>query len=85
MCLSIHLSFLKVDRRQVSVLGRWQRNYTIKTVLQELRRLMTQENMKSRDQTLSISQDFFKLTELLNQLHTVSNQSIYFVIIILFI
>lgn len=36
-----------VDRRQVCVLGRWQRAYTIKTVLQELRRLMTQkENMK---------------------------------------
>ncbi|ROT73909.1 hypothetical protein C7M84_007616 [Penaeus vannamei] len=36
-----------VDRRHVSVLERWQRNYTIKTVLQELRRLMTQkENMK---------------------------------------
>lgn len=36
-----------VDRRHVSVLGRWQRTYNIKTVLQELRRLMTQkENMK---------------------------------------
>lgn len=39
--------FPQVDRRHVSVLERWQRNYTIKTVLQELRRLMTQkENMK---------------------------------------
>lgn len=40
-------SYLQVDRRHVTVLGRWQRNYTIKTILQELRRLMTQkENMK---------------------------------------
>nr|CAI5844066.1 unnamed protein product [Callosobruchus analis] len=37
----------KVDNRQVPVLARWQRDYTIKTVLQELRRLMTlKENMK---------------------------------------
>ncbi|KAL3285229.1 ubiquitin-conjugating enzyme E2 variant 2 [Coccinella septempunctata] len=36
-----------VDNRQVPVLARWQRDYTIKTVLQELRRLMTlKENMK---------------------------------------
>lgn len=36
-----------IDRRQVCVLARWQRSYTIKTVLHELRRLMTQkENMK---------------------------------------
>jgi len=36
-----------VDNRQVPVLARWQREYTIKTVLQELRRLMTlKENMK---------------------------------------
>jgi ubiquitin-conjugating enzyme E2 variant len=36
-----------VDKRQVCVLGRWQRSYTIKTVLHELRRLMTQkENVK---------------------------------------
>ncbi|KAA0185221.1 hypothetical protein HAZT_HAZT004966 [Hyalella azteca] len=36
-----------VDKRQVCVLLRWQRSYTIKTVLHELRRLMTQkENMK---------------------------------------
>ncbi|VEN55762.1 unnamed protein product, partial [Callosobruchus maculatus] len=37
----------RVDNRQVPVLARWQRDYTIKTVLQELRRLMTlKENMK---------------------------------------
>ncbi|XP_066257686.1 ubiquitin-conjugating enzyme E2 variant 1 [Euwallacea similis] len=36
-----------VDNRQVPVLARWQREYTLKTVLQELRRLMTlKENMK---------------------------------------
>ncbi|KAJ8977667.1 hypothetical protein NQ317_010406 [Molorchus minor] len=36
-----------VDSRQVPVLVRWQRDYTIKTVLQELRRIMTlKENMK---------------------------------------
>ncbi|GBP64510.1 Ubiquitin-conjugating enzyme E2 variant 2 [Eumeta japonica] len=36
-----------VDNRQVPILARWQRDYTIKTVLQELRRLMTlKENMK---------------------------------------
>lgn len=37
----------KVDNRSVPVLAKWQREYTIKTVLQELRRLMTlKENMK---------------------------------------
>ncbi|KAG6444844.1 hypothetical protein O3G_MSEX003544 [Manduca sexta] len=37
----------RVDNRQVPILARWQRDYTIKTVLQELRRLMTlKENMK---------------------------------------
>lgn len=37
----------KVDNRQVPVLARWQRDYTIKSVLQELRRIMTlKENMK---------------------------------------
>lgn len=43
-----HFSFLfQVDNRQVPVLARWQRDYTIKTVLQELRRLMTlKDNMK---------------------------------------
>lgn len=36
-----------VDKRAVPVLTRWQRSYSIKTVLQELRRLMTmKENMK---------------------------------------
>ena len=36
-----------VDRRSIPVLARWQRNYSIKTVLQELRRGMTlKENMK---------------------------------------
>jgi ubiquitin-conjugating enzyme E2 variant len=36
-----------VDNRQVPVLARWQREYTIKTVLQELRRLMTvKDNLK---------------------------------------
>lgn len=36
-----------VDNRNVPVLNKWQREYTIKTVLQELRRLMTlKENMK---------------------------------------
>lgn len=39
--------FIQVDNRQVPVLARWQRDYTIKTVLQELRRLMTlKDNMK---------------------------------------
>lgn len=43
-----HVSLLfQVDNRQVPVLARWQRDYTIKTVLQELRRLMTlKDNMK---------------------------------------
>jgi len=36
-----------IDNRQVPVLARWQREYTIKTVLQELRRLMTvKDNLK---------------------------------------
>ncbi|XP_074604336.1 ubiquitin-conjugating enzyme variant 1A [Brevipalpus obovatus] len=36
-----------VDRRSISVLSRWQRTYSIKTVLQELRRAMQQkENLK---------------------------------------
>lgn len=36
-----------VDKRNIPILNRWQRNYTIKTVLQELRRLMTvKDNMK---------------------------------------
>lgn len=36
-----------VDRRVVPVLARWQRNFSIKTVLQELRKAMTvKENQK---------------------------------------
>lgn len=36
-----------VDRRIVPVLARWSRNYSIKTVLQELRKLMAvKENQK---------------------------------------
>jgi len=36
-----------VDPRMVPILTRWQRDYTIKTILQELRRLMTmKENLK---------------------------------------
>jgi len=39
--------YLQVDRRTLPVLSRWQRNYSIKTVLQEIRRAMTlKENMK---------------------------------------
>ena len=38
---------LQVDNRSVPILSKWQREYTIKTVLTELRRLMTlKENMK---------------------------------------
>lgn len=41
------ICFEQVDNKQVPILARWQRDYTIKTVLQELRRLMTlKENMK---------------------------------------
>lgn len=37
----------QVDNRSVPILSKWQRDYTIKTVLTELRRLMTlKENMK---------------------------------------
>jgi len=36
-----------VERRTVPVLARWQRTYSIKTILQELRRTMTiKENLK---------------------------------------
>ncbi len=39
--------FLQIDNRQIPILSRWQREYTIKTLLQELRRLMTlKDNMK---------------------------------------
>ena len=38
---------LQVDKRVVPILTRWQRAYTIKTVLQELRRMMAaKENQK---------------------------------------
>jgi ubiquitin-conjugating enzyme E2 variant len=43
----VHNTTGHVDKRMVSTLCKWQRNYTIKTVLQELRRMMTlKENMK---------------------------------------
>ncbi|KAI2806622.1 hypothetical protein RDWZM_006473 [Blomia tropicalis] len=43
----VHDSSGVVDRRLISVLSRWQRNYSIKTILQELRRGMTlKENLK---------------------------------------
>lgn len=36
-----------VDHRMVPVLSRWNRDYTIKTILQEIRRIMTlKENLK---------------------------------------
>ena len=38
---------IQVDVRHVPILSRWSREYTIKSVLQELRRLMLlKENMK---------------------------------------
>jgi ubiquitin-conjugating enzyme E2 variant len=38
---------LQVDTRVVQILSRWNREYTIKILLQELRRLMLQkENIK---------------------------------------
>ena len=41
------ISYLQVDVRHVPILSRWSREYTIKSVLQELRRLMLlKENMK---------------------------------------
>lgn len=47
VCDIKHDKICKVDNRSVPVLAKWQREYTIKTVLQELRRLMTlKENMK---------------------------------------
>merc|ERR1712135_242819 len=43
----VHNTTGVVDKRMVSTLIKWQRNYTIKTMLQELRRMMTlKENMK---------------------------------------
>ena len=41
------ISYLQGDVRHVPILSRWSREYTIKSVLQELRRLMLlKENMK---------------------------------------
>merc|ERR1712071_716156 len=43
----VHNTTGNIDKRMVSTLIKWQRNYTIKTMLQELRRMMTlKENMK---------------------------------------
>ncbi|XP_055343994.1 ubiquitin-conjugating enzyme E2 variant 2-like [Paramacrobiotus metropolitanus] len=43
----VHSNTGMVDRRVVPILSRWQRSYTIKTVLQELRRMMAaKENQK---------------------------------------
>nr|CAG4644444.1 EOG090X0I8J [Lepidurus arcticus] len=43
----VHSTTGVVDKRVVSMLTKWQRNYTIKMILQELRRLMMlKENMK---------------------------------------
>ena len=44
----VHSGTGLVDRKATQVLSHWQRHYSIKTVLQELRRLMTaKENMKT--------------------------------------
>lgn len=41
------LFFFQVDARSIPVLAKWQNSYSIKVVLQELRRLMmSKENMK---------------------------------------
>lgn len=43
----ISLFFFQVDARSIPVLAKWQNSYSIKVVLQELRRLMmSKENMK---------------------------------------
>ena len=43
----LDLYFFQVDIRAVPILSRWSREYTIKSVLQELRRLMLlKDNMK---------------------------------------
>ena len=45
--MMMYFTKFQVDRRSLSVLSRWQRSYSIKSVLQELRRAMTlKENMK---------------------------------------
>ncbi len=42
-----NLIFFKVDRKHFSVLAKWQRNYSIKHVLQDIRKTMTmKENLK---------------------------------------
>lgn len=42
-----YIIFLKVDQRLVPMLSRWNREYTIKSLLQEIRRIMTcKENLK---------------------------------------
>ena len=44
---TVLLIFFQVDIRAVQILSRWNREYTIKILLQELRRLMLQkENVK---------------------------------------
>merc|ERR1711911_378422 len=37
----------KVEKRMVATLAKWQRNYTIKTVLQDLRRMLTLKENKT--------------------------------------
>jgi len=45
--LMIYWKFPQVDHRSVQMLARWSREYTIKTMLQEIRRIMTmKENLK---------------------------------------
>ena len=42
-----HYVYLKVNPREVQILSRWLRTYTISTLLKELRRMMaSKENMK---------------------------------------
>ena len=46
-CGALYIPLSQVDVRHVPILSRWSREYTIKSVLQELRRLMLlKENMK---------------------------------------
>nr|CAG4641341.1 EOG090X0I8J [Eulimnadia texana] len=43
----VHNTTGLVDKRMVGTLAKWQRNYTIKSILQDLRRMMTlKENVK---------------------------------------
>ena len=47
LVFSIVILFSQVDPRAVTVLARWNREYTIKTVLQELKRqMLIKENIK---------------------------------------